>query len=121
MICPCCDTINNDEAKVCRNCGIRLTGRRARPEDEEREKKYLMTGIATVVAAIAFLVLVFTLSSCICSGCNAGENAGENVITDEVGGEYFDDTVSAADVLSGSDVSGADVSPADVPAEQPAE
>ena len=116
MICPCCDTINNDEAKVCRNCGIRLTGRRARPEDEEREKKYLKVGIATVAAIALFMTLVISLSSCICSGCN-NENAGENVITDEVGGDYFDDTASGSDLISGSDISGSDVSAADVSAE----
>ena len=111
MICPCCDTINNDDAKVCRNCGIRLTGRRARPEDEEREKKYLKVGIATVAAFALFLTVIITLSSCICSGC-VREEAGENVITDEVGGEYFDESVSYSDV-SGSDVSGSDVTPSD--------
>ena len=108
MICPCCDTINNDDAKVCRNCGIRLTGRKARPEDIEREKKYLKVGIATVAALALFLGIIIGLSSCICSGCNT-ENAGENVITDDVGGDYFDETASDSDVISGTDVSGGDV------------
>ncbi len=117
MICPCCDTINKDDAKVCRNCGIRLTGRRARPEDEEREKKYLKVGIAAALAILFLLIFVISMSSCICSGCH-NENAGENVITDEVGGEYFDDTAASADPVSGADVSGTDVTPTDV---QPAE
>lgn len=118
MICPCCDTINKDDAKVCRNCGIRLTGRRARPEDEEREKKYLKVGIAAALGILFLLIFVISMSSCICSGCH-NENAGENVITDEVGGEYFDDTaVSGTDLVSGADVSGSDVTPTDV---QPAE
>ena len=116
MICPCCDTINNDEAKVCRNCGIRLTGRKARPEDVEREKKYLAVGIAAVAAIALFLTVFIGLSSCICSGC-VKENAGENVINEEVGGAYFDDTVSQSDYLSDTDLSGTDVQPEEIPAE----
>ncbi|MBE6760472.1 MAG: hypothetical protein E7554_10400 [Ruminococcaceae bacterium] len=117
MICPCCDTINKDEAKVCRSCGIRLTGRKARPEDEEREKKYLTVGIITVIAAVLFLTVFISLSSCICSGC-VEENAGENVITDEVGGDYFDDTASSGDLLiSYTDTSDAETQPEEVPAE----
>ena len=112
MICPCCDTINNDDAKVCRSCGIRLTGRKARPEDEEREKKYLKAGIATVLVFALFLTIIISLSSCICSGCTK-KNAGEDVINDDVGGDYYDDTASGTDVLSYTDVSGADVSTGD--------
>ena len=119
MICPCCDTINKDEAKVCRNCGIRLTGRRARPEDEEREKKYLKAGVAAVAAIALFLTVFITLSSCICSGC-VKENAGENAINEEVDGTYFDDTVSSGDYLntSGTDLSGTDVQPEETPVEE---
>jgi len=119
MICPFCDTINNDEAKVCRNCSMRLTGRRARPEDEEREKKYLKVGVATVAALALFLAVVIGLSSCICSGCH-DENAGENVITDEVGGDYFDETASSTDV-SAADVSWSDASASDADASGEAE
>lgn len=111
MICPCCDTINNDEAKKCRNCGIRLTGRRARPEDEEREKQYLKVGIAAAAVIALILTIMITLTSCICSGC-IKENAGENVINDDVGGAYFDDTASYTDI-SGSDISGSDISGSD--------
>jgi|GEM_PF-1677951 len=107
MICPCCDTINNDEAKKCRNCGIRLTGRRARPEDEEREKQYLRMGVAAVAVIALVLTVLITLTSCICSGC-VKENASENVINDDVDGVYFDDTASYSDI-SGSDISGSDI------------
>ncbi len=111
MICPCCDTINNDEAKKCRNCGIRLTGRRARPEDEEREKHYLKVGIAAAAIIALILTVMITLTSCICSGC-VEKNAGENVINEDVGGEYFVETASYSDI-SGSDVSGSDISGSD--------
>ena len=117
MICPCCDTINQDEAKVCRNCGIRLTGRKARPEDIERENKYLKVGVAAVAALVLFLTLFIGLSSCICSGC-VKENAGENAINENVEGTYFDDTVSESDYTSGADLSGTDVLPEELPAEE---
>lgn len=119
MICPYCDTINHDEAKSCRNCGIRLTGRKARPEDDDREKKYLRIGIATVAAIALFLTLMITLSSCICSGC-VKENAGEDVINEEVDGAYFEEIISESDFVSGGDVSGTDVSATDIPAEETA-
>jgi len=112
MICPCCDTINNDEAKKCRNCGIRLTGRRARPEDEERERQYLKVGIAAAAVIVLVLTVMITLTSCICSGC-VEKNAGQDIINDEVDGAYFDDTASYSDI-SYSDVSGSDVSSSDV-------
>ncbi len=110
MICPRCDTINRDEAKNCRSCGFSLEGRKARPDDIERENKYLKAGIAAVAAILLFLILFIGLSSCICSGC-VKENAGENAINEEVDGSYFDDTVSESDYLSGSDLSGTDVMP----------
>ncbi len=120
MICPYCDTINHDEVETCRNCGIRLNSSKVRPEDVQREKKYLRVGIAAAAFIIFFLVFVITLSSCICSGC-VKENAGENVINEEVDGSYFDDTASDTDLVSGADTSGSDVSSADAPADVPAE
>ena len=120
MICPYCDTINHDDAKVCRSCNLKLPGRNTRPEDDAREKKYLRVGIAAVAAMVLFLTVIFTLSSCICSGC-VKENAGEEVINEDVGGSYFDDTVSESDFVSGGDVSGADVSAADVTEDASAE
>ena len=118
MICPCCDTINNDEAKVCRNCGIRLTGRKARPEDVERENKYLKVGVAAVAAIALFLTIFIGLSSCICKGC-VEENAGENAINENVEGSYFDETASSSDYLdvSYTDLSGTDAQPEEIPAE----
>lgn len=103
MICPCCDTINKDDAKVCRSCGIRLTGRRSRPEDEERERKYLKAGIGAVAVIAVVLTIVISLLAGIGSGCET--NAGQSAINDDVEGTYDDigSGVSGADALSGSD------------------
>lgn len=109
MICPCCDTINKDDAKVCKNCGIRLAGRKARPESQEQEKRYLKAGAAAVGVIALVLILVIVLTARICSGCEG--NAGEEAIKDDVGGSYFaesgtDVDTSGADVVSPSGADG---------------
>ena len=108
MICPNCEAINKDNAHICRQCGIRLSGRMMRSGADRAEKRYLKAGAAAALAILAAIILLITAFSCICGGCQG--NADETHINDNVGGEW------AGVITSGGDVSGGDVTPSDQPA-----
>lgn len=101
MICPACGSINRDDARLCKECGIRLSGRAMRPVDAAQEKKYFRVGLVAAVILAAILIFVISTISCTCGGCN---NAGEDFVNDNVDGEW-----SAIEVVSETDTSGSDM------------
>ena len=101
MLCPRCNAVNKDTAKVCRECNLRLAGLRVTPEAQKKEKKYLAAGVLAFIAIIVVLVLIINAISCIagssgcsaCTGCNSKEVVNENVE-----GDWSAEVVSEADV-----------------------
>ena len=101
MLCPRCNSVNKDTAKVCRECGLRLAGLRITPEARKKEKKYLAVGLLAFIAIVIALVLFINALSCIagssgcaaCSGCGGKETVNENVE-----GDWSAEIVSEADV-----------------------
>ena len=108
MICPKCDAVNRDNAKVCQNCGIRLSGTSMRPGAQKTEKRYLAVGTAVALIIVMLLILLLWSFSCVCSGCH---NAGEDAINED------DGDWSAEEVVSYTEVSGGDISSADLEGE----
>ena len=111
MLCPRCNTVNKDNAKVCRECNLRLAGLRVTPEAQKKEKKYLTAGVLAFIAIIIVLVLFINAISCIagssgCTGCNGKETVNENVEGDW-----------SAEVVSEADVTPTDIPEESVPAE----
>lgn len=111
MICPTCGTVNRDDARTCKECGIRLTGRNMRPADAAKEKKYLRVGALTAGVVLLLAILLFSAmcKACNCGGCNCGSNGGgENAINDNVEGDW-----SAIESVSGADAG--EIAPVDEP------
>lgn len=96
MICPNCSNINKDDARECRVCGMRINAKNVRPESKEKEKKYLLAGIAALLVILITVTFVTCSVSCICGGCE--EQGGEEHINENVDGDW-DAEVSSGDVV----------------------
>ena len=101
MICPICDAINKDNARVCASCGCRLNSRQPSPGAVQAEKKYLLAGSLAMLAIVAFVVLMISSLSCICGGCSP--EGAPNAVVGSVEGDWdaepvSDSNASATDV-----------------------
>lgn len=114
MICPKCDAVNKDNAKVCQNCGIRLSGTSMRPGAQKTERRYLAVGTALALIIAMLLILILWSFSCACNSCH---NAGEDAIN-EGEGDWSAEEVVSDSAVSGGDISATDyITEADFPAE----
>ena len=106
MICPKCDAINKDNAHVCQNCGIRLSGTAMRPGAKKTERRYLAVGTALALVIVLLLVLMITSFSCVCSGCHNGDE--DDINTNVAGDDWAGDELVSESSVGSEYVSGAD-------------
>lgn len=102
MICPNCSNINKDDARECRVCGMRINAKNVRPESKEKEKKYLIAGVAALIAILVAITMLTCSISCICGGCE--EQGGEEDINENVDGDWSAEVSDGDIVLSSGDV-----------------
>lgn len=105
MICPKCDAVNKDNARVCQNCGIRLAGTPMRPGAQKTERRYLAVGTAVALIAVMLFILLLWSFSCACNGCHS---AGENAVNED-DGDWSAEVVVSDSSVSGGDLSGTDI------------
>lgn len=106
MICPKCDAVNKDNAHVCQNCGIRLSGTAMRPGAKKTERRYLAVGTALAIVIIMLLALILTSFSCICSGCHNGDE--NDINTNVAGDDWAGDELTSDSSIGWDDVSNSD-------------